>query len=177
MTKFHNIQVRRSGVSHFQLLQLNFAPELGSFTSIKNSSLHIHCKHSILKTLLECWELTFCYLFRVKCFQTTVIPEKLFSVSRNFQQRGSIYRNIMWNLYDGPKSQPISDPLSLSYMSSLPLSPRPLQSLLPWAPLLLNNSTVTEGHRHENRFCLCICESVCVCAQTERESAKAGLEQ
>lgn len=47
MMRFHNNQVWRSEESHFQLLKLNLALKLDSYTYPKNSSLHISHKHSL----------------------------------------------------------------------------------------------------------------------------------
>lgn len=190
MAKFHNIQVWRSEVSHFQLLKLNLAFELGR-TLVKKPASRITPSIYTINTLywrVSCisrrWQRAFCYLFLCKmppnwlawnncdlgevilCSASSSENEGEFNVSCNFQLLGSV--RIVKSVWS-PKSQPISGPLSLCSMRSLPLSPQPLQPRPPWAPLLLNNSTVIQGHRQENRFCLCVWESVCVRAWTESE--------
>lgn len=183
--RFHNNQVWRSEESHFQLLKLNLALKLDSYTYPKNSSLHISHKHSLKwtpNTLLMPLRIFFPIQndFSVAISGATVIPEKLSSIDPSPQQTDgymlaavfcSQALDVMLHLYESPKSKTCHTLLSVK--CDRHLSQPPLQSHFPQGRWHLNSSPVIRGcSEEEKRICFCTRVSVYVnvniCVHAER---------
>ncbi len=173
--------------------EAEFSPSAWSFTSIKNSYLCTHYKtlYWRLSCNLKLWQLSFCYqgkYLRTDRIRTSKITERLFYVKLPLQKPRKSNINIIsvvvfssWALYVMINVYEFWPSLTLLHMFSPSLTTA--SSL--WAPLLPSKSTVLQGHRQENRFCLCmsecvcvsVCVSVCACPQRECRSKTRAVDR
>lgn len=174
--RFHNNQVWRSEESHFQLLKLNLALKLDSYTYPKNSSTP-NTPYWRLLWMFSHTKWFFSGCFWSNCDSWEIIVYWPVSSANRRVHVGCcfLFLGPICNVTSVWKSQiKTLSHSALCYMWSPPLSTyQPLQSHFPQGRWHLNSCPVIQGcSEGKKRICLCIRVSVYVnvniCVHTER---------